>query len=216
MTPKVEGSKPSAPANTINMAMVLDILREHDYFNHVKGSIVEMGFGLGKGAEALLELVSDGTMLAEDIWLYDSFAGFPEPSEIDLQSNRNPKKGDWNVHVGMAHELVFKYPSVRTKTKIIKGFVQDTLIDYDCIPEKIKILIIDLDLYVGYNAALIHAYDLVSPGGLIYFDEYDEVFEGRLKWPGAKMAIDDFLKSRGRHHDLVKTGSPKNKAYLIK
>lgn len=47
------------------------------------------------------------------------------------------------------------------------------------------------------------------------FDEYSETLDdGTLKWPGAKLAIDEFLTKINRTQDLVVY--PIGKAYIIK
>ncbi len=49
----------------------------------------------------------------------------------------------------------------------------------------------DCDFYESYKIALPHVYDALIPGGLIYLDEFYS-----LKFPGARIACNEFCKSR--------------------
>lgn len=189
------------------------LLNKYDYLTNISGSIVELGFGHGVSANYFTRLVHENRLTTSDIWLYDSFEGFPEPTDVDKNSKRKPKKGEWAIEnqLEKALDIKIRYPNI--DVKVIKGFVEDVLPKIK--PTKIKLLHIDLDIYPGYKASLDYLFDLVEEGGLIIFDEYDERYEdGSLKWPGAKLAIDQFLTSRNRLQDLV--GYEKNKAYIIK
>ena len=51
-----------------------------------------------------------------------------------------------------------------------------------------SVVLLDLDLYDGYANTLDALFDNLSPGGVIYLDEYFS-----LKFPGPRMAVDEFL-----------------------
>ena len=55
--------------------------------------------------------------------------------------------------------------------------------------KKISSCNIDCDLFSGYNIILPYVYPKLSKGGYIHLDEYYS-----LKFPGAKIAVDDFCK----------------------
>jgi len=59
----------------------------------VEGNIVECGVGYGENFLILTRLVRLERK-GRNIWGFDSFEGFPEPTIHD-KSPRNPKKGDW-------------------------------------------------------------------------------------------------------------------------
>ena len=44
--------------------------------NDVKGSFVEMGFGLGDSANVFIKLMNNNQITKRDLWLCDSFKGF--------------------------------------------------------------------------------------------------------------------------------------------
>ena len=62
---------------------------------------------------------------------------------------------------------------------------------------------------MGYKYSLKLFFDQVSIGGIVAFDEYNEV-----KWPGATLAVNEFLNSMGYSRtDLIQL---QNKYCLIK
>ena len=165
-----------------------------DLFNlasGVRGCVVECGYGYGMSFLALSKLAE-----SEDIEIvgYDSFAGFPEPSKEDL-SERQPKKGEWshrtrNEAYRQICDFGLREEWTNTKVKLVEGFVELTL-SKNPPAQPIRLLHIDLDLYSAYQVALNELWPLVATGGVVVFDEYNEV-----KWPGATSAIDEFFTNR--------------------
>ena len=154
----------------------------------VDGCVVECGYGYGMSFLALSKLAANDD---SEILGYDSFMGFPEPSEMDV-SDRQPKKGEWNHRTrAEAFRQIMNFglnPTwTNSKVKLIEGFVETSLIT-DPPPNQIKFLHIDLDLYSAYQSALQNLWPLVANGGIVVFDEYNET-----KWPGATSAINEFF-----------------------
>jgi hypothetical protein len=58
-------------------------------------------------------------------------------------------------------------------------------------PGKLAAVLLDCDLYKSYEVALSYTWDALSPGGMIYLDEYYS-----LKFPGARLATLDFFEGR--------------------
>ena len=133
------------------------------------------------------------------IYGIDSFVGFPNVSDFDL-SSRNPKNGEWSVRsLAEACESInslgiFEDEDDFQLIKLI--FDEDT---NNPIPDlKIALLHIDLDLYQGYKHALEIFWDQLQCGGIVLFDEYDDV-----KWPGATRAINEFLENKNISRDQI-------------
>ena len=57
--------------------------------------------------------------------------------------------------------------------------------------EKLAAVLLDCDLYRSYEFALNYVWEALSPGGIIYLDEYYS-----LKFPGARLATLDFFDTR--------------------
>jgi O-methyltransferase len=155
--------------------------------NRIPGAFVELGFGKGNSCNFVVKLMNDGLLDKRDIWIYDSFEGFPEPTPEDT-SPRNATKGEHRWPIDPALDIKDK---ISTNVEVVKGFVEDTL-PHSYTGGDIAVLHIDLDLYSGYKTALNSLYDKVIKGGVILFDEYRSPRQLR-SWPGASLAVDEFF-----------------------
>ena len=167
----------------------------YDSINNVDGNIVECGVGQGRSFLTLADLVYRETG-QRILWGFDSFEGFPEPS-IEDQSERNPKKGEWNLSSPDTIRALLIERGGITKSFIddkfilIPGFFQESLVEYDH-TTPIAFLHLDVDLYNSYKITLESLFPHVASGGVVLFDEYKH-----HHWPGATKAIDEYLSGRG-------------------
>ena len=76
-----------------------------------------------------------------------------------------------------------------TNIKLIEGNFTDTMNADAQGPDKISAALLDCDLYASYLAALEFIWPRLTSGGIIFFDEYFS-----LKFPGARIAVDEFLE----------------------
>lgn len=156
------------------------------YFNEMakdlpEGDFVECGVGLGRTFLILGFLAGE-----RDLWGFDSFEGFPEPSEED-NSDRKPKKGEWKCITPDDVRKIFNVAGVKTYPFIVKGYFEDTIKKYH---GEIALLHIDVDLYQSYKDCL-ELVKYVVKGGIVLFDEYNSD-----KFPGATKAINEFLSDK--------------------
>lgn len=161
---------------------------------NIEGDIVECGVGWG-WSFLYFALLSRLENNGRHLWGFDSFQGFPEPSDED-KSLRNPKKGEWKTDLNSVYKLLeesgLDKQFIRYQVTLVEGFFEKTLDNYA--GEKIAVLHADADLYQSYKTIYDMLFEKVVPGGIILFDEYMNTFEFN-KWPGAKKAIDEtFLK----------------------
>ncbi len=182
----------------------------------VPGDIVECGVG---GGRSLLLITALNHILDKDeggqrtIYGYDSFEGFPEPTAED-QSFRKPKKGEW----ARSPSGKYRYTPAFIKTVLTlagipetalpvltDGFFDKVLPDHPKRP--IAILHVDGDLYSSYTACLANLFELVSPKGVIVFDDFFEGSEGNDRFPGARAAVKEFLKDNARKLRVSVAGS---------
>jgi O-methyltransferase len=180
---------------------------------HKPGAFVELGFGKGSSCNLVVKLMNDGLLDKRDIWIYDSFEGFPEPTDED-SSPRRATKGEWKVPIEPALSIKNK---ISTNVEVIKGFVEDTL-PHSYIGGDIAILHIDLDLYSAYKTTLNSLYDKVIKGGVILFDEYKSPIQ-YVNFPGASLAIDEFFLQRNIDPNIEMGQFPKaglQKFFMIK
>lgn len=180
---------------TITTRQINNIIYQHEMFekaSNIEGAIVECGIGKGRTFLYLTTFTAQEGKQRR-VWGFDSFEGFPEPSTEDMTA-RQPKRGEWGgvspediVHLlktaGVPEEFVDE------RVRLVKGFVENTLSQYDGKP--IALLHIDLDLYEAYRVSLERLVPFVAKNGLVLFDEY-----GHGRWPGATKAVDEYLKDK--------------------
>jgi hypothetical protein len=161
------------------------------------GDIVECGVGWGRSLIHLLSIMQAEEKI-RNLWAFDSFEGFPEPTAEDA-SFRNPLKGEWKSDIrkieAMLLEAGFSENFLRQRLIFVKGFFSDTLPSYRGAP--IVFLHADADLYASYKDILANLYDRVVPGEVIVMDEYLNTWE-HAKFPGARKAIDEFFEGKER------------------
>ena len=168
----------------------------HEMFQRIHampGDIVECGVSIGAGILnwALLTELSGAR---HHVIGFDSFAGFPTSTEMDRK-----RDGGFQTHAGdyaSPPELVLKILEdgqvspdfVRTNVHLVRGYFDATLDRYD---GRIALLHLDCDLYTSYKVCLEKLYAKMNPGGIIMFDEYEDV-----TFPGAKVAVDEFFEDK--------------------
>ncbi len=178
------------PFDTRQMRNVLLYAAIWEKITDLSGSIVECGVGKGRSI-LILTFLAAREKNNRHVWGFDSFCGFPEISSED-DSVRHPKKGDWSgtsmsdIQSILDRAGLSEY-RLKGNSILVPGFFEDSLNKYTGGP--IAFLHVDCDLYQSYKFVLEHMVPLVVPGGVVLFDEYNEE-----KWPGAKKAVDEFLK----------------------
>jgi O-methyltransferase len=207
--------------HVLNMPNVTSAVYWHRFFEmvgDVPGDIVECGIGRGRSLliiAALNELLNDSGS-RRHIFAYDSFKGFPAPSEQD-QSPRMPRQGEWSHSPSGRYQYseqfirdVLASASVDgSAVTMTAGFFDQTLPHHPRRP--IALLHLDGDLYVSYKTALDNLYDLVSSGGVVVFDDFSFEPEAEEKFPGARRAVLEFF---GKDAPLRR--SVRGTAYLVK
>jgi len=180
--------------NSINTSRFLYYQNLFKQTESIDGDIVECGVGMGKSFLSLALLIkcnSDN----RNIWGFDSFEGFPEPSKVDKEAERNPKKGQYSVSLAsinkMLRENIDDEHFLRTRTTLVKGYFEKTL---KTLPvSKISLLNLDVDIYESYLTCLTELYPKLSIGGIVTFDEY--VREGN-NFPGGVKAINEYFEGK--------------------
>lgn len=183
--------------------------------NKVSGSVVECGFGAGFSAIGIINTLAELNIFT-NVWLFDSFDGFPKPSEEDFPTNLDLYKGwKWRDWSNLEDSVLFiqdqtDYPP--NNIRFIEGYFQDTIPKmYDGSP--ISILHLDCDLYESYVSGF-KLYEYLEPGGVIMIDEYDRKDKGmEERWPGALRAIREFMIGKPCE---IRTYHPLNKYYIKK
>ncbi len=168
----------------------------------VPGDIVECGIGRSRSLVILCSLLT-GMEPSRAIIAYDSFAGFPEPSPQDA-SFRNPTKGEWSSSPSGKYAYTEDFcrqvlgaaeiPLETLNLTLGRGFFNETLPHNPS--SSIALLNIDGDLYQSYKDCLGHLFHKVAPGGVILFDDFQEEDAERVRFPGARLAVREFLGNK--------------------
>jgi O-methyltransferase len=153
------------------------------------GDIVECGSWRG-GSAALMYQAAQDLGWHPDIYIYDSFEGFPKPAEeqIDGRKAQGILEGrfDWIKADEADVVKIFKALGLYSdKVHIVKGWFCDTT-PHSPVRE-IALLHCDGDLYESTKDTLDSFYAKVVSGGFIVSNDYGEI------WIGAKKAVDECI-----------------------
>ena len=167
-------------------ACIVDVLR-----SHTPGDLIETGVWRG-GATILMRAVlraygdEDRT-----VWVADSFAGLPHPSNDAPASDRHERLWAFSqlaVPVGQVRQNFARYGLLDQQVRFLEGWFKDTL---PVAPiERLAVLRLDGDLYESTKVALDHLYPRLSVGGYAIVDDYGAV-------PGCRQAVDEYRAAHG-------------------
>jgi len=156
------------------------------------GDVVECGTCNG-GSAAILARVAVRSPCGRHVWLLDSFAGLPAPTEIDGPGAAE-YVGFCRGQMDLVREVLDKVDVPQRSVTIVPGWFRDTLPGLPV--ERIALLSIDADWYESVLEVLEALWDRVAPGGFVYLDDYGY-------WDGCRLAWEDFSARRGIQAPLV-------------
>lgn len=181
------------PMTYTNVARLFYLHRLFMLTKEVPGDIVECGVGCGRSFLSLATIlrIEGGN---KNLWGFDSFQGFPSPSEQDT-SPRCPQEGENSFGIKEVYNLLNSHINddlfVRSKITLVKGFFEDSLKNFK--GDAISLLNLDVDLFASYKICLETLFPKLSDGGIVTFDEYVRESFG---FPGAMEAINDFFEKK--------------------
>ena len=230
-----------APETTSRLRFLYDHVRSNALRSD--GDVYE--FGVFRGASLLaMALIMKELGSTKKIIGFDSFSGFPSYApEDDLKNFQDRKYFSESFYLEFLRFTEFKQTQqglnvVNPETLARSGDFSDTtrerleekiryleldnieLIEgpfhvtvpahFDNVERRISSCNIDCDLYEGYVTVLPRVYDSLSNGGYLHLDEYYS-----FKYPGAKIAVDDFCAIRGIQVKKQLTRSLEFERYFI-
>ena len=171
--------------------------------NNIEGDFVECGVWKGGNLILLKKLMEKKQINNKKIYGFDTFEGMSEASIHDIKidkTNANVKfeklkqKDSNNINWNFAseNEVINNFKDNVEKNenlKLIKGKVEDTLLNNDNIPEKISILRLDTDFYESTKTELEKLYPKLSIGGVLIIDDYGS-------WQGSRKAVDEYFQNK--------------------
>jgi hypothetical protein len=162
----------------------------------VPGAFVECGVWKGGSAMLAARTLSALGASDRDLFLYDTFAGMPTPSDRDIDPWEKPAMAQWTTQQ-MGNENAWCYASLEEvrenlsttgyppeRIRLVKGLVEETI--PKTAPASISVLRLDTDWYESTKHELLNLYPLVSAGGILILDDYGY-------WRGARQATDEFF-----------------------
>jgi O-methyltransferase len=161
----------------------------------VGGSFIECGVYDGGTAAVIATMAREN--INRHVWLFDSWDGFPEPDEndIDFEPESAYSEG-YSCSEERVKELLFNRMSLDdTRIHVVKGSFSDTLPKSDT--GIIALLHLNHPLYRSTKYCLEQLYDKIIEGGCIVIDDYGY-------WKGCKKAVDDFIENRKLKVEIIR------------
>jgi hypothetical protein len=171
----------------------------------IPGSFVECGVWRGGSVLAIIATLQALNRSDRDVYLFDTFMGMPEPTELDVSQYSPPSRPPWRAARRQQSWSTFfagsefseaavratvvgtGYPDDRLH--FIVGRVEDTL--PASAPRAIALLRLDTDWYESTRYELVHLYPRLSSGGVLLIDDYGH-------WQGARRAVDEYFANDQR------------------
>ena len=169
--------------------------------NNIQGDFVECGVWKG-GNLILYNILNKKKNLNRKIYGYDTFEGMSAPSRFDFKKNtlsqtyinnlynqRTNSKSGWSkCTMDEVRDNLLTESSLEN-INLIKGKVEDTLLNKDNVPEKISILRLDTDFYESTKIELEVLFPRLEKNGILIIDDYGYKY-------GARKAVDEYFKDR--------------------
>ena len=166
--------------------------------NKIPGDFVECGVWKGGSTMLIAYTLRKLKDTSRKIYLYDTFEGMSEPTEVDVSNSMNEKAlTSWNKkkddsNYDWCTAFIDDVKRNMTKTRYprlnivyVKGKVEDTIPKE--LSKKISLLRLDTDWYESTKHELVHMYPKLSKQGVLIIDDYG-------CWAGAKLAVDEYFK----------------------
>lgn len=160
----------------------------------VKGSVIECGVfkGFGLMSWAKLSAMLEPENLTRRVYGFDTFSGFPDVGEKDVNSLASAEKGALcaDSHDEL-QDLIREFDKDRflghiDKVHLVRGSAETTIPRFmDEHPHLVvSLLFLDFDLYDSTRVALESFVPRMPKGAVLAFDELDNPM-----WPGETMAL---------------------------
>ncbi len=177
---------------------------------NIEGDFVECG--VWRGGNAILAAGTFKMHRANrKTYLYDTFAGMTQPSDLDRNRRGQPamsrfeklQKDGYNEWAFSSIDEVKnnfdKANLLDGNVVFIKGDVLKTLSEQKLLPNRISIMRLDTDWYESTKFELEVLWPRLSAGGVIIIDDYGT-------WSGSKKAVDEYFEKNGSQPFLQRAG----------
>lgn len=197
----IRGLRPFTMTSSERLWSLLNAVR---YVVHedLPGDFVECGVWRGGSVMAMAEELKRLKVTNRRIWLYDTFAGMTDPTDVDVESVSGASAVAMleETPVGDGNNVwcVAGRADVETNVRstgypfenfiFVEGDVAQTL--QVSAPEQVSVLRLDTDWYESTRVCLEVLYPRLVVGGVCILDDYGH-------WQGARKAVDDYFEQQG-------------------
>ncbi|NJL88701.1 MAG: macrocin O-methyltransferase [Coleofasciculaceae cyanobacterium SM2_1_6] len=166
------------------------------------GNFVECGAFKGGASAMMAAVIKRYTQRPRKLFAFDTFAGMPEPTEIDRAQGvaaNDTGFGVGTLSAPVAENIgkITQELGVTDIVEIVPGLFADTLPVYREQIGEIALLHADGDWYESTMDIFNNLYDAVVPNGLVQIDDYGH-------WEGCRAAVHEFERSRNLQFVLEK------------
>lgn len=178
---------------------------EYIVSNQVPGEVVECGVWKGGSSMMCALTLLRGGDVGRKIFLYDTYAGMPEPGDLDVRHDGVPARAKWRKSHRDDHNVWAYSPLEEVRQNMQStGYPQDRVVFVPgrveetipgVAPDNVSLLRLDTDWYESTHHELVHLYPRLSMGGVLLLDDYGH-------WRGARQAADEYFNEAG-HFPLL-------------
>jgi glycosyltransferase involved in cell wall biosynthesis/predicted O-methyltransferase YrrM len=160
----------------------------------IPGDFVECGTYRGGSAALLAAVVKRYSVRPRRVYAFDTFAGMPEPTEVDRYQGIAANDTEWgagtlNAPMDEYLAVVCQALDVQEVVVPVPGLFAETLPVYRQKIGEIALLHADGDWYESTWEIFDRLFDLVVAEGFIQIDDYGH-------WEGCRQAVEEFERSR--------------------
>lgn len=198
----VEAYQPVVQQTMVDWERCYSVWRSVNYIldGGIPGAFVECGVWRGGVCMLIANTLMAKGMRDRDIYMYDTYAGMPEPTPMDISVKGQNARGEWEdsqrddhnewcyAPLEMVQKNITSTGYDMTKVRFVKGKVQDTI--PQTLPDKIALLRLDTDWYESTYHELTHLYPRLVSGGVIIFDD-------AYYWHGQRHAMEKYFSEQG-------------------
>lgn len=181
--------------------VLCQLLRQVDVH---KGHVAECGCFRGLSAYEISTYLKLKNF-RNKFYIFDSFEGLSEYQASDLENNPVKSVDERRKHFACSLDIVKSNLSEFSFIEFKKGWIPEKF--KEVARETFSFVNIDVDLYQPIKDSLEFFYDRTVQGGIISLDDY-----GCSSFPGAKKAVDEFMKDKGDFFLSLPSGA----AFLLK
>ena len=189
------------PQGALNRSGMLNMAFKYMYGNRMVGDYLEFGAHTGRSFRIAYmhsrRAYSRRSAQFEKkihLWAFDSFEGFPAPSEIDQFRDWN--KGCLYTSADEFHRILAGAGISHEDYTVVKGFYADTLtekLQQHMEGVKAGVILVDCDFYESTKIVLDFIVPFLQQGTVLCFDDY--YCYGGSDRKGEQLAIRQFLES---------------------